>query len=159
MESRDRVFVAILALVLLCASPAKAQGGEAGSCASSLIPCAAYVNGTEKPPKSCCDPLIQTIKTQQACLCGLLNNKGLIESLHINITQAEGLPSRCGMNVSTSSCSNSTSSSPSSGKSPSASGSRGSSQPPPAPSSAVSAVGVKGKLLAGSLLALVISFC
>ncbi|KAI3971530.1 hypothetical protein MKW92_035738 [Papaver armeniacum] len=77
---------------------------SAQECASALVPCAGYLNST-KPPESCCKPLRDTIKTQRKCLCDLYEDKNLLPSMGINVTQALLLPTYCGVNETTSLCS------------------------------------------------------
>jgi hypothetical protein len=102
--SRSGVYFGIMTVVLLSICD-PARGADSSSCISALSPCVNYLNAT-KPPDTCCTPLVSEYTTNKACLCSLLNQTALIQQLHINVTQAEELPVRCGLNASASSCSN-----------------------------------------------------
>ncbi|KAH7862134.1 hypothetical protein Vadar_000477 [Vaccinium darrowii] len=92
------IFAAVVVVVTVSSRVAEAQ---VPSCASSLVPCATYINGTGTPPASCCTPLKQALTTQFQCLCNLYANPGVLQSFGINITQAIGLPARCNISAST----------------------------------------------------------
>ncbi|XP_042504000.1 non-specific lipid transfer protein GPI-anchored 9-like [Macadamia integrifolia] len=96
----------VLAILMVTATVRVAEGqgsGSTPSCAAALVPCADYLNST-KPPASCCTPLRQAVATQLKCLCNLLNDTSLFNSLHINMTQALELPKYCGVNDTTTAC-------------------------------------------------------
>ncbi|CAI8609652.1 unnamed protein product [Vicia faba] len=98
------------------------EAQDTTSCASNLIPCADFLNST-KPPSSCCDPLKKTVETQLTCLCNLFYTPGLLETFHVNITQALGLAGKCGIPGGISSCKQAGSApAPTAGGSPSAKG-------------------------------------
>ncbi|KAJ4955347.1 hypothetical protein NE237_012130 [Protea cynaroides] len=101
MKMKNQAMV-IMATVMLAriATLVQGQSGNTTSCAAALTQCANYLNSTN-PPASCCEPLHQTVSTQLKCLCNLLNDLSLLQSLGINITQAEQLPLHCGMPNST----------------------------------------------------------
>ncbi|MED6171393.1 hypothetical protein PIB30_117442 [Stylosanthes scabra] len=108
----------LLAVVMMMSSLSEAQSSSSGSgsdtsCASNLIPCADYLNST-KPPSSCCTPLKQTVEKQLTCLCNLFYTPGLLESFHINVTQALQLSRNCGITQGISSCKNGSAPAPSS---------------------------------------------
>lgn len=73
------------------------------SCASQLVPCAAFLNST-KPPASCCDPLREAVTKDLQCLCKLYENPALLISLGINVTQAIELPKYCNIPGDVSAC-------------------------------------------------------
>uniref|UniRef100_A0A1D1Z5V1 Lipid transfer-like protein VAS n=1 Tax=Anthurium amnicola TaxID=1678845 RepID=A0A1D1Z5V1_9ARAE len=98
-----KVFILYCVLVLsVLTSTSQAQDS---SCLNQLIPCLDYTTSKKTPPSSCCDPLKSLIKSDPQCLCNMLNSKTLTRQAGINMTQAQWLPSRCGANVSPSSCS------------------------------------------------------
>ncbi|XP_057753066.1 non-specific lipid transfer protein GPI-anchored 7-like [Arachis stenosperma] len=96
------VLVVVMMSGMMGSSEAASSSSD-NSCASQLIPCADYLNST-KPPSSCCTPLKQTVATQLTCLCNLFNTPGLLESFHINVTQALELSRNCGITQGISSC-------------------------------------------------------
>ncbi|KAJ6851226.1 non-specific lipid-transfer protein 2-like [Iris pallida] len=97
------MFLAVAAAAAV--SGAQAQGGEIPSCASKLVPCAAYLNATTAPPDACCGPLKQAVKDEMPCLCKLYNQPDLLKSLGINVTQVMGLPKLCGVHSDATACS------------------------------------------------------
>lgn len=97
--------IVVLAIVMVAWTTRVAEAQEdADSCVMALVPCQDYLNST-KPPASCCTPLRQAVATQLECLCGLLNDKSLFESMDINYTQAIELPKHCGLGDSNAACS------------------------------------------------------
>ncbi|XP_042510840.1 non-specific lipid transfer protein GPI-anchored 3-like [Macadamia integrifolia] len=102
MASMGMVMVAI---VMVAGMTGLVEGqSSTPSCAEALVPCANYLNST-KPPASCCTPLNKTVATQLQCLCNLLNDTSLFQSLKINLTQALGLSKNCGLADTTAACS------------------------------------------------------
>eukprot|EP01018_Ginkgo_biloba_P006064 Gb_16233 [translate_table: standard] len=99
---RCSVFVGMVLVVLCCGGRDANAAEDSTSCVSSLTPCAGYLNSTN-PPASCCTPLLKAIKTQQQCLCGLLNSSA-IAAFGINLTQALELPQKCGANANANAC-------------------------------------------------------
>ncbi|CAI0413651.1 unnamed protein product [Linum tenue] len=102
------MIAAVLLLLATATTVTEAQGGGTNtpSCASKLIPCANYISNTSvTPPASCCDPIKEAVRTELPCLCNLYNTPGLLASFGINVTQALGLTTRCGISADTSSCS------------------------------------------------------
>ncbi|MED6133969.1 hypothetical protein PIB30_117016 [Stylosanthes scabra] len=100
--------VLVAVVMMMSSSLSEAQSSSSGSgsdtsCASNLVPCANYLNST-KPPSSCCTPLKETVEKQLTCLCNLFYTPGLLESFHINVTQALELSRRCGITQGISSC-------------------------------------------------------
>ncbi|KAJ4951355.1 hypothetical protein NE237_028187 [Protea cynaroides] len=96
--------VVVLVIVMVARTTRVAEGQDSTpSCASALVPCSDYLNST-KPPASCCTPLRQTVATQLKCLCDLLKDTSLFESLKINITEAIGLSKHCGITDTTTAC-------------------------------------------------------
>ena len=76
------------------------------SCLNQLAPCLNYLNGTEDPPDSCCDPLKSVINSDPKCLCSLVSNKGSSEAQQagIDASEAQQLPGRCGQHVNPIAC-------------------------------------------------------
>lgn len=105
--SRISIYLGIMAMVLLsiCGPARGADTSGDSNCINAIIPCANYLNAT-KPPSLCCDPLVKVYNTDKACLCSLLNQTDLIKQFNVNITQALQLPIHCGLDASTSACSN-----------------------------------------------------
>ncbi|XP_043687432.1 non-specific lipid transfer protein GPI-anchored 9 [Telopea speciosissima] len=96
----------VLAIVMVAGTAGVAEGQGGGgtpSCAAALVPCANFLNST-KPPASCCTPLREAVAKQLKCLCNLLNDTSLFNSLNINITQALELPKYCGVTDTTTAC-------------------------------------------------------
>ncbi|XP_047074554.1 non-specific lipid transfer protein GPI-anchored 9-like isoform X1 [Lolium rigidum] len=120
------LLLAAAAAVGMLAAGAAAQTTQPPACASKLVGCAAFMNGTDTPPDTCCGPLRETVKNERACLCALYASPEIFKAFNINLTDALRLSKRCGISDDVSSCpSNSPSSSPpgspSSGKTVSAS--------------------------------------
>ncbi|KAJ8764209.1 hypothetical protein K2173_005389 [Erythroxylum novogranatense] len=111
--------------ILFVLSTISTSAQNTASCAEKLIPCAAYLNGTTKPPSSCCDPIKEAVEKDLPCLCSLYNTPGLLQGFGVNVTQALALTQRCGTKADTSACSK-------------ASAPSGSTPPPPAASYASS---------------------
>jgi hypothetical protein len=103
--------VLVAAAVSLLAAGAAAQTAGTPACASKLVSCGAYMNGTdaEKPPDTCCGPLRDAVKNELPCLCSLYASPEIFKAFNINLTDALRLSKRCGLSDTTSSCpSNST---------------------------------------------------
>ncbi|XP_014509950.2 lipid transfer-like protein VAS [Vigna radiata var. radiata] len=104
METMLRAVCCIAFVVLLqCVGRGSAQDS---SCLNKLSPCLSYLNGSEDPPDSCCEPLKSVIESDAECLCSLVSNRGTrqAENAGINVTQAQQLPGRCGQHVNPLSC-------------------------------------------------------
>ncbi|KAE9459433.1 hypothetical protein C3L33_08644, partial [Rhododendron williamsianum] len=96
------IFVVAVAIITAAPRAADAQTSQEPSCAAQLVPCAAYINGTGKPPESCCGPMEVAVDTELACLCNLYTTPGLLASFGFNVAQAIAIPARCGItNAST----------------------------------------------------------
>ncbi|GJN39169.1 hypothetical protein PR202_gb28270 [Eleusine coracana subsp. coracana] len=95
--------VALLALSVLASSVA-AQSPNPPSCASKLVPCGAYMNGTGPPPETCCGPLKDAVKNELPCLCALYASPEIFKALNINISDALNLSKRCGVSDTTTAC-------------------------------------------------------
>ncbi|KAM0875874.1 hypothetical protein ACQ4PT_036527 [Festuca glaucescens] len=100
------VLLAAAAAVGLLAAGASAQTTQPPACASKLVGCAAYMNGTdaETPPDTCCGPLRETVKNERACLCALYAAPEIFKAYNINLTDALRLSKRCGISDDVSSC-------------------------------------------------------
>uniref|UniRef100_A0A453SJ68 Bifunctional inhibitor/plant lipid transfer protein/seed storage helical domain-containing protein n=1 Tax=Aegilops tauschii subsp. strangulata TaxID=200361 RepID=A0A453SJ68_AEGTS len=108
------VAIAIAVAVACCmaASPSSAQGtttpadatGAVPSCASKLVTCAGYLNTTDTPPESCCDPLKEAAATQAACMCAILMNKAALQAFGVAPEQGVLLAKRCGVTTDASTC-------------------------------------------------------
>nr|KYP44119.1 Lipid transfer-like protein VAS [Cajanus cajan] len=107
METMLRELCCIAFLVLLTCIPI--GSAQQSSCLNKLSPCLNYLNGTEDPPDSCCEPLKSVIESDAGCLCSLVSNRGTkeAEQAGININEAQQLPGRCGKHVNPLSCLNS----------------------------------------------------
>ncbi|KAM0899803.1 hypothetical protein ACQ4PT_021043 [Festuca glaucescens] len=109
------MLLAAATAVGLLAAGASAQTTQPPACASKLVGCAGYMNGTdaETPPDTCCGPLRETVKNERACLCALYAAPEIFKAYNINLTDALRLSKRCGISDDVSSCpSNSPSTSP-----------------------------------------------
>lgn len=104
METILRALCWIAFLVLLTCIPR--GSAQDSSCLNKLSPCLNYLNGTEDPPDSCCEPLKSVIESDAECLCSLVSNRGTrqAEQAGININEAQQLPGRCGQHVNPLSC-------------------------------------------------------
>ncbi|KAL5122770.1 Lipid transfer-like protein VAS [Glycine soja] len=69
METMLRALCCIAFLVLLACIPRRSA--QDSSCLNKLSPCLNYLNGTEDPPDSCCEPLKSVIESDAECLCNL----------------------------------------------------------------------------------------
>ncbi|KAM3213056.1 hypothetical protein ACQJBY_065837 [Aegilops geniculata] len=108
------VAIAIAVAVACCmaAAPSSAQGtttpadatGAVPSCASKLVTCAGYLNTTDTPPESCCDPLKEAATTQAACMCAILMNKAALQAFGVAPEQGVLLAKRCGVTTDASTC-------------------------------------------------------
>ncbi|KAL6004884.1 hypothetical protein ACLOJK_005441 [Asimina triloba] len=79
-----------------------AQNSET-TCASSLVPCAAYLNSSS-PSAECCTAIKNAVSTQLTCLCKLFSNKEILKNFNVNVTQALELPKHCGVSADLSAC-------------------------------------------------------
>ncbi|KHN13400.1 lipid transfer-like protein VAS [Glycine soja] len=104
METILRALCWIAFLVLLTCIPR--GSAQDSSCLNKVSPCLNYLNGTEDPPDSCCEPLKSVIESDAECLCSLVSNRGTrqAEQAGININEAQQLPGRCGQHVNPLSC-------------------------------------------------------
>ncbi|CAJ2656254.1 unnamed protein product [Trifolium pratense] len=104
METKLRSLCLITFIVL--ATNVSIGSAQDSSCLNKLAPCLNYLNGTQDPPHSCCDPLKSLIKSDAACLCSLASNRGSrqAEKAGININEAQNLPGRCGQHVNPLTC-------------------------------------------------------
>lgn len=109
------VAIAIAVVVACCmaaAPSAAAQGtmtpadgsGAVPSCASKLVTCAGYLNTTDTPPKSCCDPLKEAATTQAECMCAILMNRAALQAFGVAPEQGVLLAKRCGVTTDASTC-------------------------------------------------------
>lgn len=75
-------------------------------CMNQLQPCLSYLNGKNRPPESCCQPLVRVIKSMPECLCSLMTIQGAnrAEQAGINVTDAQTLPGRCGQHINPLGC-------------------------------------------------------
>ncbi|KAF7801506.1 lipid transfer-like protein VAS [Senna tora] len=87
------------------------MGQETGTsmttaCLNRLAPCLSFLNGTDEPPRSCCQPLKSVIQSDAQCLCSIVSNEGArqAEQAGININDAQTLPARCGQRVNLLTC-------------------------------------------------------
>ncbi|KAM7525621.1 hypothetical protein LguiA_015523 [Lonicera macranthoides] len=101
--SKTAALLTVVVVVVLVGIRA-ADGQATASCAQNLVPCAPYLNSTARPPNTCCDPLRETVKNDLVCLCNLYQTPGFLESLGVNLTQALGLSSNCGIPGDLSAC-------------------------------------------------------
>ncbi|KMT12575.1 hypothetical protein BVRB_5g098190 [Beta vulgaris subsp. vulgaris] len=90
---KSAVGVLMTACILACAWAQSQEGIP--NCATKLAPCFSYLNGTIKPSIDCCNPLKEVVKTERPCLCSIYNNPALIQTFHINVTQALNLITLC----------------------------------------------------------------
>ncbi|XP_048539754.1 non-specific lipid transfer protein GPI-anchored 3-like [Triticum urartu] len=108
------VAIAIAVAVACCmaAAPSSAQGtttpadagGAVPSCASKLVTCAGYLNTTDTPPESCCDPLKEAAATQAACMCAILMNRAALQAFGVAPEQGVLLAKRCGVTTDAYTC-------------------------------------------------------
>ncbi|XP_062229629.1 non-specific lipid transfer protein GPI-anchored 7-like [Phragmites australis] len=95
--------VALLAVSVL-ASGVAAQSPTIPNCASKLVPCNQYMNGTGTPPDTCCGPLKDAVQNDLSCLCALYASPEIFKAFNINVTKALGLSKRCGVSDTTTAC-------------------------------------------------------
>ncbi|WVZ78843.1 hypothetical protein U9M48_026493 [Paspalum notatum var. saurae] len=105
MAMRMAAAVVALAVVMGALSPrAAAQTPNTPDCASKLVPCAAYLNGTGTPPDTCCTPLKDAVQNDLKCLCDLYASPSIFQALNISLSEALGLSKRCGLSDTTDAC-------------------------------------------------------
>ncbi|OEL19328.1 hypothetical protein BAE44_0019657 [Dichanthelium oligosanthes] len=112
MRSLLAVALAVACVAAASAPLSSAQGttggaGGAGgvpSCASKLVPCAAYLNSTAAPPATCCAPLKEAAANETACMCAMLLNKAALQAFGVKPEQGLGLAKRCGVTTDASAC-------------------------------------------------------
>ncbi|XP_073048488.1 non-specific lipid transfer protein GPI-anchored 9-like [Primulina eburnea] len=99
--------------------------GDTLPCVQKLLPCQPYMK-VDSPPASCCVPMKQLVADDKACLCKVINNPGILQSLNITKTDAVNLAKNCGASADLSVCNKivipspgSTPSAPSNGTTPS----------------------------------------
>lgn len=107
------ITIAVVVACCMAAAPsAAAQGtmtpadgsGAVPSCASKLVTCAGYLNTTDTPPKSCCDPLKEAATTQAECMCAILMNRAALQAFGVAPEQGVLLAKRCGVTTDASTC-------------------------------------------------------
>ena len=91
--------VLLVAAMVMAAGTAEAQQ----TCASKLVPCASYLNGT-KPSSECCDSIKEAVNKELPCLCTLYNTPGLLESFGVTVPQALNITRACGVPVRLQDC-------------------------------------------------------
>ncbi|XP_044956664.1 non-specific lipid transfer protein GPI-anchored 7-like [Hordeum vulgare subsp. vulgare] len=104
--------IAVAVAVACCMAGAAAQGtttpvdagGVVPSCASKLVTCAGYLNTTDTPPESCCEPLKEAATTQAACMCAILMNRAALQAFGVAPEQGVLLAKRCGVTTDASTC-------------------------------------------------------
>ncbi|KAJ8504612.1 hypothetical protein OPV22_005498 [Ensete ventricosum] len=87
----------MMVVMVMAAMSEGAEGQLPPSCVSSLIPCAAYVNSTGRPPETCCEPLRQAVDADQQCLCAVLNDKSVLKAFNVTTDEAFRLAKSCGV--------------------------------------------------------------
>lgn len=85
-------------------------GGESLPCITKLLPCQEYMTGsaakaTMKPAAACCVPLKEMVVSNTQCLCAVLNNQGILNTLNVTKDDALNLAKACGANADISVCS------------------------------------------------------
>lgn len=105
--NRSGVYFGIMTMVLLstCGPARRTDSSDVDNCLAAIVPCGEFLNST-RPSSKCCSPLEKVYNTDKVCLCNLLNQTNLLKQFRVNITQAIQLPIHCGINASTSGCSN-----------------------------------------------------
>lgn len=75
-------------------------------CTEPLRFCISYLNNTDRPPDSCCQPLDYIVKSLPNCFCSLISTwvVNRIEMKDTDVSKAQTLPSRCGQRVSPLEC-------------------------------------------------------
>ncbi|KAM7258166.1 hypothetical protein ACFE04_013907 [Oxalis oulophora] len=104
------IFTAVI-LVVLTITTTEAQSSST-TCASKLVACYNYLNGTVKPTATCCDPIKEAVKTELTCLCTLYTTPGLLSSFNVSVEQALNLTKECGVPTDISACNSSSTESP-----------------------------------------------
>jgi hypothetical protein len=96
----------LVAVALAVASPTTSDDGTAvPSCATKLVPCAAFLNSTATPPAAtCCGPLKEAAFNESKCVCAMLLNKAALQELGVAPEQGLALAKRCGVTVGASVC-------------------------------------------------------
>ncbi|CAK9173164.1 unnamed protein product [Ilex paraguariensis] len=94
----------IMAVALLALLSIGTVMGQSTSCITKLVPCGDYLNSTNTPPSSCCDPVKEVVMKELPCLCTIYETPGLLAQVGINITQALAVAVRCGVPADLSTC-------------------------------------------------------
>ncbi|XP_073136338.1 uncharacterized protein [Henckelia pumila] len=81
------------------------NNGDDLPCVQKLVPCQPYLK-SDSPPASCCMPLKQLVTDDKTCLCTVLNDPTILQSLNITKTDAANLAKNCGTNADLSTCTN-----------------------------------------------------
>ncbi|CAA6656474.1 unnamed protein product [Spirodela intermedia] len=92
-------------LVVVMAAAVAETAAQDTSCLTQLVPCLNFTSSKSTPPSSCCEPLKSLIRTNPQCLCSILQDDSLKKQSGVNATEAQGLPSRCGLNATAAACS------------------------------------------------------
>lgn len=75
-------------------------------CTEPLRFCIRFLNNTDRPPDSCCQPLDYIVKSLPNCFCSLISTLVVnrLEMKDIDVSKAQTLPSRCGQRISPLEC-------------------------------------------------------
>lgn len=99
------VMVMAMAVALLVVVVEGQGSGAVPECASKLVGCAQYLNGTGTPPETCCGPLKEAATNETACLCAVLNDKAVLRAFNVDPAQGLLLAKRCGVSTDSATCS------------------------------------------------------
>ncbi|XP_020112342.1 lipid transfer-like protein VAS [Ananas comosus] len=100
--------VAMAAVMVMAVAVVVVEGQGSGAvpeCASKLVGCAQYLNGTGTPPATCCGPLKEAATNETACLCAVLNDKAVLRAFNVDPAQGLLLAKRCGVSTDSATCS------------------------------------------------------
>ncbi|OAY77807.1 Lipid transfer-like protein VAS [Ananas comosus] len=98
----------VAAVMVMAVAVAVVEGQGSGAvpeCASKLVGCAQYLNGTGTPPATCCGPLKEAATNETACLCAVLNDTAVLRAFNVDPAQGLLLAKRCGVSTDSATCS------------------------------------------------------
>ncbi|GKU95481.1 hypothetical protein SLEP1_g8838 [Rubroshorea leprosula] len=93
-------------ILVLAATMSLTEAQNIPSCASSLTPCASYLNTNTTPGTDCCNAIKDAVANQLTCLCNLYNDPEVLKLFNISLPAALQLSRNCGVNNSLSGCAN-----------------------------------------------------
>ncbi|GFP85053.1 lipid transfer-like protein vas [Phtheirospermum japonicum] len=104
MAISKSVLLLVIATCLSSVYVGHSQGGDLMACVQKLLPCQAYMKGSEPPSAACCVPLKQILASDRQCLCTVFTDPALLKSLNVTQDDALNLVNSCGAHADSSLC-------------------------------------------------------